>query len=361
MSDVRELLTDSADRLFADLNAEITRADAESGHWPAKAWRAISEMGFCQALMPEDQGGLGSSADALALVELTGFHTLPIPLGETLVGNRLLAAANLGIDNQPLTLADPRHSPLRLAREGEHWRLHGRLTRVAFGRHAHRVLAVATTDQRPALIALQAADLPWEQDISLAGEPRDSVDLSGITLDDTRFAPFPEGELDLLHWGALLRTLLMAGALRRALSLAVRYANERQQFGRPIGKFQAIQQQLAEAAGHTAAAGAAANAAARRADNGTGTFSIAVAKARVGEAAGRVAAISHQVHGAMGYTREHPLHYSTRRLWSWRDEFGSEAFWQERLGTLALQHGRDGLWPFLTAAQGGLITTSETP
>ncbi len=61
---------------------------------------------------------------------------------------------------------------------------------------------------------------------------------------------------------------------------------------------------------------------------------MAVAKARVGEAAGKVAEVCHQVHGAMGFTQEHPLHFATRRLWSWRDEFGHETFWQERIGRL---------------------------
>jgi acyl-CoA dehydrogenase len=81
-------------------------------------------------------------------------------------------------------------------------------------------------------------------------------------------------------------------------------------------------------------------------------FAIAVAKARVGEAAGTVAAIGHQVHAAMGFTREHTLQYRTRRLWSWRDEFGNETHWQRQLGELAVEHGGDGLWPFLTGTTG---------
>ncbi|MBV9585355.1 MAG: acyl-CoA dehydrogenase, partial [Alphaproteobacteria bacterium] len=75
---------------------------------------------------------------------------------------------------------------------------------------------------------------------------------------------------------------------------------------------------------------------------------VAAAKVRVGEAASSGAAIAHQVHGAMGFTYEHSLHHSTRRLWAWREEFGNEALWAERLGRLIAEHGADELWPFLT-------------
>ena len=81
---------------------------------------------------------------------------------------------------------------------------------------------------------------------------------------------------------------------------------------------------------------------------GPDDFMVAVAKARIGEAAGRAGEIAHQVHGAMGYTREHNLHYSTRRLWSWRDEFGNETHWQVRLGRMIAAQGADALWPRLT-------------
>ena len=79
-----------------------------------------------------------------------------------------------------------------------------------------------------------------------------------------------------------------------------------------------------------------------------GLFAVAVAKSRIGEAAGRGAEIAHQVHGAMGFTREHNLHYSTRRLWSWRDEFGNESYWQTRLGRAVAASGADALWPMLS-------------
>ena len=122
------------------------------------------------------------------------------------------------------------------------------------------------------------------------------------------------------------------------------------QFGRPIGRFQAIQQNLAVLAGQAAAATAAAEAAIEVAVRDLGSPLVAAAKIRTGEAAGIGASIAHQVHGAIGFTQEHRLHYSTRRLWSWRDEFGNEAYWARRLGGVVAAAGADRLWHGITAA-----------
>ncbi|QJD59886.1 acyl-CoA/acyl-ACP dehydrogenase [Pseudomonas sp. gcc21] len=317
--------------------------------WPEKVWAALVDLGLIQALAP-DSGVTLSPAEVLPLAELAGYHALPVPLAEAIVGNHLLASAGLSTTDQPLAFVSPTNR-VRLRWADGQWRLTGSLRRVTWGRGVSHVLLVAETDHKPVLVTLPCKRLPWHNDINLAGEPRDSCALNDVIIQPDDFAPYPADAPSLLEWGALIRSLQMAGAMRRVLELSVQYANERVQFGRPIGKFQAVQQQLAAAAGQVAAAGAAANAAIRQIGARDAGFTIAVAKARVGEAAGLVAAIGHQVHAAMGFTQEHTLHHSTRRLWSWRDEFGNEAYWQQTLGALALAQGRDGLWPFLTSLQ----------
>jgi acyl-CoA dehydrogenase len=77
-------------------------------------------------------------------------------------------------------------------------------------------------------------------------------------------------------------------------------------------------------------------------------FPIAAAKARTSEAAGAVARIAHQVHGAIGVTREHDLRLLTTRLWAWRDEDGSEAEWNSHVGATVLAAGPDALWQAVT-------------
>ncbi len=154
--------------------------------------------------------------------------------------------------------------------------------------------------------------------------------------------------------GAAVRAMQMAGALQSMLDRSVAYAKERVAFERPIGGFQAVQHNLARLAGETAAAlaaaGSAADAIATEPEFNDAVFlEVASAKIRVGEAAETGAAIAHQVHGAIGFSREHVLHRYTQRLWAWRDDFGSESQWAARLGAHVARNGADALWPALAA------------
>ena len=99
---------------------------------------------------------------------------------------------------------------------------------------------------------------------------------------------------------------------------------------------------------HTAAAGIAAANAFRAADRGDPAFEVAAAKVRTGEAAGLGAGIAHQCHGAIGFTYEHSLHFVTRRLWSWRAEFGAESHWAAHIGREVASRGGEELWPHVT-------------
>jgi alkylation response protein AidB-like acyl-CoA dehydrogenase len=117
----------------------------------------------------------------------------------------------------------------------------------------------------------------------------------------------------------------------------------------------AVTQQIALAAGDVAACRAAVDAAVRSAaSDGFGAprtaLAVAVAKSRTSAAAGAVAAIAHQVHGAMGFTLEHRLRLVTTRMWSWREEYGNEAYWDGEIGAAALTAGSEGLWGLITAS-----------
>ena len=144
------------------------------------------------------------------------------------------------------------------------------------------------------------------------------------------------------------------GAMERMHELTVDYLKVRKQFGVPIGKFQAIQQYLATMAGETAASRVAAEMAADSYDTPSFALTVAAAKSRTGEAAETVGALAHQIHGAIGYTQEFALHHFTKRIWSWRDEFGTELDWTRELGRAALSAPRDTFWHFITdsTAQG---------
>ena len=151
---------------------------------------------------------------------------------------------------------------------------------------------------------------------------------------------------------AFARSCQIAGALDAALALSVGYVNERQQFGRPLGKFQAVQQNLASFACEAAAANCAAMGAAQALDRGEAHFEIAAAKLRANRAVETGTTVAHQVHGAIGFTQDYRLHPLTRRLWQWRSEFGNDAYWSRELGSKVVAAGAEAFWPDLTARTG---------
>lgn len=318
MSDIGTMLADTAERLFA-AHAD-TLADTGDA-WPDAAWAAIEESGLPLALVPEDAGGFGLPAiEALGLIRQIGRHALPLPLAETIVANAALAAAGL-----PLA-----EGPAALIPEGD--------DRIAWGRNARTF--VAEKEGRLHRI-VSATTTPGT---NIAGMPRD-----GVNLGDGESAP--SNGAGLLELGALARALQMAGALERVLELTIDHVATRVQFGRTLSKFQAIQQEIAKLAGETAAASAAADHAADAyAQGGDLGFAVAIARTRIGEAAGKANNIAHQLHGAIGFTREHALHRFTTALWAWRDEFGTQRHWTLQLGKRALDAGRDGYWPMVVAA-----------
>ena len=212
-------------------------------------------------------------------------------------------------------------------------------------------LAEIDGELRPALIP--AAGAAAAHDLNIAREPRDTLTFDAAPA-EIGAALDVAGDGDAVRlYGAMARGAQMAGACERALAEAVQYAQDRVQFGRPIGKFQAIQHQLAALAAKSAQATIAAAAAFRAADRGDPRFEVACAKIVAGEAAGLAAAVAHQVHGAIGFTYEHALHFSTRRLWSWRPEFGAESRWAAELGRRTAARGPESLWADLTERQSG--------
>ncbi len=316
--DLIALLTEQAGRLFGDLIDRDLLAKAEHGA-PGALTDAVEEFGLAAALdVPEAEGGL-SFADAGSLFSLFGAHAVPLPIGETMLARALLSRARVAAPAGDIGLS---------GRPGDGIAFSDRMTHV-----------VARDGDRLVLLPVAARSAT----IGIARQPRAIVEPGAVP---TAEAAWPEPLPDPLTLGATLRASQIAGAIARVLALSVDYANTRQQFGRSIGKFQAVQQLLAKLAAEAAAARSAADAAWAAIDAGAPGFAPAVAKVRAGEAARVAAAIAHQVHGAIGVTDEHVLHYFTRRLWEWRLDFGGDAYWAAILGRAA-RTADGGLWPFL--------------
>ncbi|MBP2229407.1 alkylation response protein AidB-like acyl-CoA dehydrogenase [Azospirillum agricola] len=352
MSETSQIVWDTAARLFTEQFTPQELHRAEAGEWLGAQWDRIEELGLPLALVPEEDGGVGLDAiEGAMLVRIAGSFAVPLPLPETMLANRLLAAAGLPLAAGPATVAPVRlDDRLTLARTEGGWRLSGVAHRVPWGRSAAVLVGLAEHEGRVLAVRLTGAQVRTEPGVNLACEPRDTLRIEGVAA-ESAVAPLPDGFglAECFAMGAALRTAAIAGAVGRVLEMTVGYANDRVQFGRPIGKFQAIQQSLAIMAGHAAAAAGSADVAAEAMHDGTVLLPIAAAKARAGEAAGSVATIAHQVHGAIGFTHEHSLHFLTKRLWSWRDEFGNEAHWNRVIGRRMIAAGADGVWPLIAA------------
>lgn len=327
-SDIAAELAEQVSRALADASDVATLRAVEEGAFPRATWDALSGLGLTLALVPDSAGGAGLGlADIAPVLEALGRAGAPAPLAESIGAAALLAAAGIAV---------PEEGVLTFAAAG---------APVPWGRHATHVVIVDG-----AHVSLHdAAALRWTNGENIAREPRDTLAASGTPLAQGTLPP-AWGEDAARALAALLRAGQIAGALAAALALAVDHANTRKQFGRPIGRFQAVQQQLALFAAESAAASVGAAAAARAADArglADAAFEIGCAKVTAGEAAAQGAAIAHQVLAAMGITEEHALHHLTRRLWSWREEGGSERFWSARIGA-AVQRANAPLWTFIT-------------
>ena len=349
MSETRDLVREAAERLFEKHCTAETMRRADGGEFPQALWRALTEAGYTAALVPESAGGAGlEMSDALSLLVSAGRHSVPAPLAETMLAGWLLSSAGITLPEGPLTIAPVREGDaLIVRRDGTGWRIEGTATRVPWARQCGSIAVLAEIEGKCLVALVAAADCAIKEGHNVAGEPRDELIFSGAKSLQAGASPISAGAMRAL--GAVMRSAQMAGALQCILATSVQYARERVQFGRPIGRFQAVQQNLAVLAGQAAAATAAAEAAIEAAAHDLESPAVAAAKIRAGEAAGIGAAIAHQVHGAIGFTHEHRLHYSTRRLWSWRDEFGNEAYWARRLGGAVAAAGADLLWHGITA------------
>ncbi len=344
------IIVDTATRIFADLCEPGTVNAAEEGQWPKALWDALEESGLTLTWVPDTLGGAGADIiDGFAVLRAAGRASAPVPLAETLLAGWLLTQAGLDAPAGPMTIAPVyEDGHIELANRS----LRGRARHVPFARNAEHIVVLAYEAGTPSVALVPTSGLAISPGTSLAGEPRDTVTFDGATA--VAVGPAPGlGTLGLVQLGAAARAQQMAGALEHILDQSVQWSLDRVQFGRPIAKFQAVQHSLAALAGEVAAAGAAADAAAEAiARYGIGgelvAAEVAIAKLRVGEAAGTGAAIAHQVHGAMGFTYEHSLHHATRRLWTWREEFGNETHWATQLGHMVAARGADALWPFIT-------------
>lgn len=342
-ADLVAMLTD----LFAAYR-DTRPAPTEKVDFDSALWSRLDELGLTRLTASEDSGGSGASwLEGAALLGAAAAAGAPVPLVEHgMLGAWLMEEAGLPNDGALRTVCRPDPS--------------GRAVNVTFGRDAASIVALWEDGERWRVADVPADRVSIRQRRNLAGEPCDTVDFD---LSDLAAAPLISdavGEQFHLR-GGLARSAQVCGAMDRVLEVVLTHVNEREQFGRAIGKFQAVQHLVADIATESSLARAATDTAVARAaasdweDPGM-LFAVGVAKSCVGHAASVVVRNAHQVLGAIGTTLEHELHVLTKPILVRRSEYGSVHEWDETLAELAASAGRDRLWSLITTGRANPLT-----
>jgi alkylation response protein AidB-like acyl-CoA dehydrogenase len=349
VSESGSIVAETAARIFADLGDPQEVNSAKDTVWKPPLWRALEHAGLTLAWVPEENGGAGADlADGFAILGVAGRYAAAVPIAETLLAGWLLSRAGLNAPEGAMSVAPARPGDrITLNADGT---LSGQARGVPFAKEAKHLAVLAGTSV--ALVETAACRL--SDGTNLASEPSNTVTFDRVRPLAVAAAPQGLNQPALMLMGCVVRSVQIAGALEAVLDFTVRYSNERVAFEKPIGKFQAVQHNLARLAGEVSAAMTAAHSAADAIARG-GAFDDRIfleataAKIRSAEAAQEGAAIAHQVHGAIGFTNEHILHRYTLRMLAWRDDFGNESYWAAALGNRIASRGVEEFWPLVAA------------
>lgn len=315
-------------------------------------WRELTAAGLGRATAPEAADGAGLAwRDALPLVIAVGEFAMPVPLAESLAAHALATAAGFALPESSSAPGDAAEGVglpgaagfARLVLDGD-----GLVAEsVAWG---DRIETVVGVDSEGGVRLLSVAQAAREDLRNQAGETRSRM--------AWRNAPSAAGSVradSLAGLGAALRAAQLAGAMRRVLAMTVRFAGEREQFGRPIGRFQAVQQQMALMAELVVQATIGAELAFDCDGPLPDPVRAACAKQVASANALQCAAIAHAVHGAIGVTEEYDLQLFTRRLRAWAAEWGGAHHWAAVLGRGLLAGRRASVWHAVIDASAGSV------
>ncbi|MDT5066284.1 MAG: hypothetical protein QOK02_2439 [Mycobacterium sp.] len=293
----------------------------------ADLWHTLEETGLTRLTSAQD----ASLQESAVVLEGLARWAAAVPVAETdLLAAWLANQAHLDVpDDGPLSVAITNAQAV----DG---RFAGTATDVPWPRSG-RVLLALRGDDGTFVAVLDGADIA--DSYTLAGEPRGAITFDVPATDTVRLSSAMGDELS--RRGAWARCVQILGAFSAAADLTTKHIGERQQFGRPLSRFQAVQHALAGMLGEIERAKAATALATAAAtdfgfDSTRADYAVTAAKVAVGRAVGPVTTIAHQLHGAIGTTIEHPLWLATMRARSWADDYGTTGQHARRLGRMAL-------------------------
>jgi acyl-CoA dehydrogenase len=303
-------------------------------------WRQLDELGLVRLTGAEQHGGSGAGwYEATELLAAAVGHGVRIPLAEhDLLACWLLEASGMPTDGgavRTVCMLDK----------------HGVAADVPWAAAADRVVVVWRAEGQYRAADVATETLTITPGANLIGEPRDTVTADLATLQGAPVTLALVTQLRLKS--GLVRSIQVCAALDRILQLCIEHVTSRHQFGRPLSKFQAIQNLVSDIAAEAALARATTEAALTVGVTSEWSapdldFLVAVARSCTGHATSVVVRNAHQVHGAIGTTREHQLHEFTRAALAWRSEYGSMRYWDEQVTDSALHASAGGLWGLIT-------------
>lgn len=350
-SDVQQMLQDSTRRLLASAYGFDTRAARlQAGQPSAQVWAQLAELGLLALEIAEPDGGLGTDPFAmLAVCQAMGEALLIEPyIDSAIVATRAITRLANAAQRQrwlpPLAageliavLAHLPESPqqaLPTAREGEGgWVLDGALDGIEFAASAGLLLVPARDLQgRIGLYAVMAGCAGLQIDSTPTVDGRECAQVRmhavAVAADDCLGRDVAEPLAALRDYALAAHCADTFGALERGLRSTLEYARTRQQFGQPIGRFQALQHRLADLFMRVEEARSMAMLAAARcvdSDPAVRAEALSAAKWVIGRAAREVGQHSVQIHGGMGMSDELDISHVFKRLLGFELRFGSSA------------------------------------
>ena len=352
--DSTTILVDSVTRALGDVLSLGATIQAQADGIDRVAWRQLSALGL-----------VGEASEQLtlremsAIVQAIGQCGALVPYADSEAMARWLARA-AGIASEPseiLALSCVSPDLIEAPPQGPATAVKLAGLQIPWGRLAERLLVAFDRNGGHFVGVVATRTLALSHQSNLAGEPADRCDALSAPFEQVIEVGVPHGPRAVLRRGALLRSAAMLGAASRLLDMTIQYAGDRQQFGRSLSQFQVVQSHIAAMAGEFAAAGAMFETALAAQEMGPPErltprpedgSEIAALKVRIGQAAQVMTSLAHQVHGAIGFTQEYPLHLWSRRLWAWREEYGNEAQWAAEVGATMLAIGADDFWTRMT-------------
>ncbi len=306
-------------------------------------WESLSSHDFTTVGIAEALGGSGgSTADAAVLLSLSGRFAAAVPLMEHLwLAGWLLTHAGIHLPKGPMTAS---FGDLSFTRTTEGWELSGVLAGVPWARSCTEVV-VLCPDGAVAVVPVSGCSLSYGS--NLIGEPRDDVELRGVRLDADHVGHTVLTRDGFLARGAVGRMIQIDAAAQAALAHSVQYVSEREQFGRPLAQFQAVQQRLAIVARECTLLHAGVQLCLAGDHDSRRVLDIAAAKRNDARSVPEIIANVHQVHGAIGTTSEYGLGELTLRMSSWVAEYGSDAYWS---GVLTEACAHNDIWDIVIGA-----------